>query len=258
MAHLPRRPKTKRGTLLAIGGVLIVIAAAFALVYFVFFPTSSPRRFAVTSTAGAPVGSGSQLASRWRIASGSAAGYRVREKLAFLPAQSDAVGRTSAITGEATVSDSKGAVTVTSASFTVDVSQLTSDKSMRDRRIHTIGLESDQYPTATFKLSTPLALPASALSGNVVRVSASGIFQHPRHIETGDRSAADAPIQSCDRGRRFDHVPLERIQHDGSKRRGLRERHEQGDHGVRPAPAARVAQAPMGPSCVQGPGPRLK
>ena len=176
MARPPRRPQTKRGALLAIVGVLIVIAAAFALVYFVFFPTSSPKRFAVTSTAGAPVGSGAQLASRWKIAGGSAAGYRVREKLAFLPAQSDAVGRTSAITGEATFNEARGAVTVTSASFTVDVSQLTSDKSMRDRRIHTIGLESDQYPTATFKLSTPLALPAGALSGKVMRVSASGVF----------------------------------------------------------------------------------
>jgi hypothetical protein len=56
------------------------------------------------------------------------------------------------------------------------VSKLASDRSMRDQRIHTIGLQSDQYPTATFKLSTPLTLPASALRGGVVRVLATGVF----------------------------------------------------------------------------------
>lgn len=176
MARLPRLPKTKRGALLALGGGLVVTASVFALVYFVFFPTSSPSRFTLTSTASGQVGSAAQLAGRWSIGGGSAAGYRVREKLAYLPAQSDAVGRTSAITGEAAFTDSKGAVTLTSASFTVDVSQLTSDESMRDARIHTIGLESDRYPTATFKLSTPVTLPTGALTGAVVKASATGVL----------------------------------------------------------------------------------
>jgi polyisoprenoid-binding protein YceI len=182
MFHLPRRPKTKRGALLAIGGgVLVAAAVALALVYFVLFPTSSPKRFTLTppstsSTSSPSTGTAKGVAGRWTIASGSLAGYRVREKLAFLPAESDAVGRTSAITGEATFRESKSKVTVTAASFAVDVSKLTSDRSMRDQRIRTIGLESDRYPRATFALSTPLTLPASALSGRVVHVSATGVF----------------------------------------------------------------------------------
>jgi hypothetical protein len=48
-----------------------------------------------SSTTATPITPGTQLAGQWKIATGSVAGYRVREKLGFLPAESDAVGRTS-------------------------------------------------------------------------------------------------------------------------------------------------------------------
>jgi len=170
------------------GGALVVAVAGFALVYFVIFPTSSPAPFALTTTAGSTTGvsaastqttsssSATGSGGRWTIASGSQAGYRVREKLAFLPAQSDAVGRTSSITGGATLTESKGSVTITAASFSVAVNTLKSDRSMRDEKIHEIGLESDRYPTATFVLSTPIVLPASARAGHVVHASITGVF----------------------------------------------------------------------------------
>jgi len=164
--------------LAVIGGTLaVVLVAGFALVYFVIFPTSSPAPFALTTSArSTPVRSVSQLAGRWTIAAGSQAGYRVREKLAFLPAISDAVGRTSAITGGATFTDSNDVVTATAASFVINVYTLKSNESLRDQHIHTIGLQSATYPKATFVLSTPLALPASALSGRVADVSATGVL----------------------------------------------------------------------------------
>jgi polyisoprenoid-binding protein YceI len=174
--RLPGRPKTTRGALLALGGSLLVVAVvAFALVYFVLFPTSSPKPLALApSRTAAPLATGAQFSGRWKIAGGSVAGYRVREQLGFLPALSDAVGRTSAISGEATFAEAKRVVTVTAASFTIDVSKLTSDRPMRDQHIRTIGLQSDRYPTATFRLSDRLTLPASALSGKVVHVSVIG------------------------------------------------------------------------------------
>lgn len=160
-----------------VGSVAAAAVVALALVYFLLFPTSSPKPFSLTSaTSVTHVSVTTKLSGSWKVASGSVAGYRVREKLGFLPAQSDAVGRTSAITGQATLAEPKAAVTVTGASFKVAVNTLKSDRSMRDARIHTIGLQSDQYPTATFVLSTPLTLPASALRGNVVRTSATGVF----------------------------------------------------------------------------------
>jgi polyisoprenoid-binding protein YceI len=195
MAKLAERPN-KRIAVVALGGALALIVVAFLLAYFVIFPTSSPKPFkltstALTSTAGATPstagtlattsstsqsGSSSELTGSWKVVSGSQAGYRVREKLAFLPAQSDAVGRTSQITGGATFGESKGTVTITAASFDVAVNTLKSDRSMRDEKIHEIGLESSRYPTATFALSTPLTVSASALKGNVAHVSVTGAF----------------------------------------------------------------------------------
>ncbi len=104
------------------------------------------------------------------------AGYRVREQLASLAAPSDAVGRTSAITGTFTLTQSASGYSVTAAAFTVDVSKLSSDQARRDQRIHSQGLESDRYPTATFQLSTPIALPATAAADQTIKVSATGVL----------------------------------------------------------------------------------
>ncbi len=123
-----------------IGGAVLAVVIIFLLVYFVIFPTSSPKRFKLTATTPAATGTGGAtgpstattgLAGAWKISGGSEAGYRVREKLAFLPAQSDAVGRTSQITGGASFAESAGKLTISAASFDVAVNTLKSDRSMR-------------------------------------------------------------------------------------------------------------------------------
>jgi polyisoprenoid-binding protein YceI len=58
----------------------------------------------------------------------------------------------------------------------VAVDTLKSDRSMRDEKIHEIGLESSRYPTATFTLTTPATIPTSAITGKVARVTATGTF----------------------------------------------------------------------------------
>jgi polyisoprenoid-binding protein YceI len=183
MLKLPGSPNRKRMALYAAGGGVALVVALFLLVYFVVFPTSSPAPFKLSSTStstnsasAAPAGAVSGIAGTRKIGSGSEAGYRVREKLAFLPAQSDAVGRTSQMGGSARFTDSAGAVTVTAASFKVDVLALKSDRSMRDEKIREIGLESSRYPTATFVLSKPAAIPAGILKGEVVHASITGVF----------------------------------------------------------------------------------
>jgi len=94
--------------------------------------------------------------------------------LRSLSAPSDAVGRTSQITGGATITGSAGALTISAASFTVNVESLTSDQSMRDSHIQTLGLESAQFPHATFVLSSPVTLPTNATSGAEISVSLRG------------------------------------------------------------------------------------
>lgn len=114
------------------------------------------------------------LAGRWAVGEGSVAGYRVREKLARLPAESDAVGRTSAITGEATLVPAGESVQLSAASFEVDLTTLRSDDERRDRRLREIGLESDRFPRATFTLRQPVAVPVAAVSGRAVPVTLRG------------------------------------------------------------------------------------
>jgi len=73
-----------------------------------------------TTSAGASTGTGTgsgDLAGDWTVASGSLAGYRVREQLANLPAESDAVGRTDQVTGTITLAGSGNAVQLTAALF---------------------------------------------------------------------------------------------------------------------------------------------
>jgi polyisoprenoid-binding protein YceI len=169
-----------RRTLIAaiVGGALILGAAGVGIIYFVVFAGSSPQKLALSSPAPSSSASTSPAASTgagaWTVASGSQAGYRVRETLASLSAPSDAVGRTTAVTGTLTVTQAASGYSVTAADVSVDVSKLTSDQSRRDQRIHSQGLESDRYPTATFKLTSPIALAADATSGQTIHVSAIG------------------------------------------------------------------------------------
>src|ERR1700716_4148396 len=172
--------KTRRPLIAAVlGGGLLLGAAGIGIVYFVVFAGSSPQKLALSSPTPTTSGSASSSASTagagtWTVTSGSQAGYRVREQLASLPAPSDAVGRTSAVTGTLTLAQAASGYSVTVANFSVDVSKLTSDQSRRDQRIHSQGLESDRYPTATFKLTSPIALSTDAGSGTMIHVSATG------------------------------------------------------------------------------------
>ena len=135
--------------------------------------TDSSAGTSLAPASGATIDAAS-LPGTWTIATGSEAGYRVRERLASLSADSDAVGRTSAITGTATVASSGSTLSVTAAEFTVDMTSITSDKQMRDNRLRRDGIETDAFPTSTFKLTQPVTIPAEATSGAQVSVTLHG------------------------------------------------------------------------------------
>ena len=138
--------------------------------------TAAPGGSAGVSLAPGSAGAvgAASLPGSWTIAQGSVVGYRVRERLASLSADSDAVGRTNSITGAATISAAGGAMSLTDASFTVDMTSLASDRPMRDNRLRRDGIETDVYPTSTFKLTQPVALPADATSGTPFDVTLHG------------------------------------------------------------------------------------
>jgi polyisoprenoid-binding protein YceI len=159
-----------------IAGV-VALLAVFGLAYFFLFDSDSPPELSLETTKGAteaPAPPSGDLAGTWAVGDGSIAGYRVREKLAALPAPSDAVGRTGAITGRFTLTEDGGAYKVDKAEFTVDVSQLKSDESRRDNRIRTTGLETDKFPQATYALTGPISIPADAADGKAVTVQSEG------------------------------------------------------------------------------------
>lgn len=129
---------------------------------------------AATADAGSSASAESDVAGTWAVAAGSEAGYRVREQLANLPAESDAVGRTSDVTGSVTLVASGDGAQLTEGSIEVDTTTIESDESRRDNRLRSEGLETDEFPSATFTITAPVEIPATALAGEATDVTLVG------------------------------------------------------------------------------------
>jgi len=101
----------------------------------------------------------------WNVTTGSTAGYRVTENL--FGQDTTAVGRTSEVAGSATVAGGR----VTAAKFDVDMRHFKSPENRRDQQFNGPIMSVDQFPTSTFELTQPVALPAAgatvAANGNL-------------------------------------------------------------------------------------------
>jgi polyisoprenoid-binding protein YceI len=102
------------------------------------------------------------------VASGSVVGYRVNEVL--FGQTNVAVGRTSAVTGSMTVN----AKTVSTAEFTVDMTTVSSDQARRDEQFNGRIMDTATFPTATFKLTQPIALGSIPADGVERTLQATG------------------------------------------------------------------------------------
>jgi polyisoprenoid-binding protein YceI len=121
-----------------------------------------------------PAASAGNLNGQWKVIPGPAkettsAGYRVVEKVAGGLVTDTATGRTGDVTGSVTVVGNR----VTTATFTVNMTSLKSDKSLRDAVLKTNAIQTAKYPTAVFTLADPIALP-DITPGRIYRVSARG------------------------------------------------------------------------------------
>jgi len=137
--------------------------------------TSEPT----TGTSSAPAAlsepvTSSGVAGTWNVTTGSEAGYRVRERLANLPAESDAIGRTSDVTGSITVEANGDGARLTGGTLTVDTTTIVSNEDRRDNRLRSEGLQTDQFPTATFAVTQPVDVPAAALAGTAADLTITG------------------------------------------------------------------------------------
>jgi polyisoprenoid-binding protein YceI len=89
----------------------------------------------------------------------SKATFRVREQLAGRDLPNDAVGTTSAVTGQLAIQPD-GTLLPDASKITVDITSLATDQSMRDQFIKFNTLQTRQYPTAEFAPTKVQGLPA--------------------------------------------------------------------------------------------------
>ncbi len=101
-------------------------------------------------------------------ATGTFAGFRINEKISEV-GDATAVGRTGDVEGSIEIAGS----TLSAATFTVDLSTLTTNDRGRDDKVQG-ALETDQFPSATFVLTQPVDLGADAAAGQPISVAAAG------------------------------------------------------------------------------------
>ena len=152
---------------------LLLVGGPFVYINFVEGDAPAKLSFSADSTSSTRAGtSGTSVPATvdgtWTIGQGSKAGYRVKEVL--FGQSAEGVGRTSAVTGDFTISGT----TVSGATFTVDLTKVTSDQDNRDRQFQGRIMETATYPTATFKLTKPITLSTLPANLDEVTVSATG------------------------------------------------------------------------------------
>ena len=127
---------------------------------------AAPEATTATTTAEAAQPQAGTPDGSWQVrADGSSfVGYRVRERLASLASASEAVGRSTQVSGTMQVAGDQ----VEAVKVEADLRGLTSDEGRRDNAIRRLGLESDQFPTAVFELAEPMRLDQEPANGRQV------------------------------------------------------------------------------------------
>lgn len=156
----------KRWLLVAVT-VVVVLGVGGPFVFIHFIEGKAPAPLALSATA-APSGAPATLDGKWKVASGSVAGYRVKEVL--FGQDNTAVGRTSDITGDVEVSGTR----VMSGEFTADMTTVHSDKERRDAQFQGRIMDTTSYPTAKFEFTDPVSLAPLPSPGQPKTVSVNG------------------------------------------------------------------------------------
>jgi polyisoprenoid-binding protein YceI len=123
--------------------------------------TVAPAGTEATADAGDPSGT-------WNISPDSILGYRVNEVLFGL--DTEGAGRTNDVSGTLVIDGA----TATSAEFTVQMASITSDDDRRDGQFNGRIMSTDQFPTSTFVLTSPIDFGAVPAEGETITASATG------------------------------------------------------------------------------------
>ena len=155
-----------------LGGIAVVLVAVIAVGAWYVFGGSAPAKPSLSLHSSSDPGTSTSPDGVWKVVRGDKVylGYRMTEQFAGDIVHKTAVGRTTAVDGTASIAGNK----VVTADVTADMRELKSDRGPRDNYIHTHAIDSDTYPTAEFKLTQPITLPAGVTKGQQVKVAATG------------------------------------------------------------------------------------
>lgn len=104
----------------------------------------------------------------WLATNDSTVGYRVKEVLGGV--DTEGVGRTNQVSGSLTIQDT----TLLSTDFEIDVASIKSDSSKRDEQFTGNIMDTATYPTANFRLLTPIDLGTIPVAGQKITATAIG------------------------------------------------------------------------------------
>jgi polyisoprenoid-binding protein YceI len=182
--------RSRRGPLVYLIAIVVVVAliAGGYGVWYLFLRPAGPAAVADATLPPVPGVSGdvssvplTSLDGTWNIdtsigtftdvqdASGNFVGYRIKEELAGIGANT-AVGRTPKVSGSLTIAATK----VTAVDIAADLTALESDDGNRDNQLRNNGLQTRQFPTAAFTLTSSIDLGTIPADGVEISVTASG------------------------------------------------------------------------------------
>jgi polyisoprenoid-binding protein YceI len=165
--------------------IVLVVGGTYVYIHFIA-PDPAPKLVFSSPPAGqasAAAGDASATAAgaidgSWSATTGSKVQYRVQEVLNGQ--DNEATAAATAVTGKLVI----GGITVTSASFTVDMTKFSSGESQRDGQFRSRIMNTSQFPTATFELSSPIAL--ASIPDNLVEVTVQATGKLTLHGTTRD------------------------------------------------------------------------
>lgn len=169
--------KAVRKLVLGVVGLAVIGVAAFLVWWFAIKSDPKPRLtttdldkgLAGKSSSTSAAGGGRGVDGSWTVSSAdSTVGFRIRESIAGA-LESDAVGRTTAVTGSLAISSG----TAGTATFSVPVATIKSDQSLRDTQMNRL-MDTGKFPTATFTLKQPITLGAIPADGVTKKYTATG------------------------------------------------------------------------------------
>lgn len=147
--------RSRRARLLTAGGLLVGLLLLAGGAALLLTSHHAPPAFALNTPSAAGAGG---LSGSWKVAAGSEVGYRAREQFINQPTPTEAVARTSKVTGHMQVRVAGNAYVATSIDFVADLASLVSQDKyaqfqtyQRDFFVRNIYLQTATYPNAEFR-----------------------------------------------------------------------------------------------------------